>query len=729
MPLILTAGHGKSDKITPYDSGHYTAADGSHIRFIEDYYATLTDMYIQDYISDMQRWANEKFKGTYRAQAYNTTGMKSRMNLDTPRTALVVGISEGESLNFATNYDRFRGISGGVNISGKQLISDEVLALMPRAYDMPFSESIATINRDFSVGVNHMVVHGISTARASDEYDGGLWSQWPGWHAFGAYVADSWSARQPYYEDLQTMNDYMARLQAVMQNGQPKIDLLLFAPNAFVGDGDTSDNRDRPLLREALDKGFTYDLVSEDALLHSHSIVHNGVLIPNGPGYKALVVYDAPGVSIAAASKMKEYAEAGLPILFIGGMPHRVLGISGDVFGISARQTEAELAAVMDELADNDHVYVIDSIADLAGKLAQINLKPAASYDFRYMRNLRRVDNEGTSYYYLYNNAEEDADVQVALEGDGLPYKLNCWNGDMTPITEYDKTACGLVLRVQLESTESVIIALTHDTGRFGAAPALSVTELGNGEVVFKDGKLHYRAPQSGQYDLTLSDGTHLSMETTVPEAISMNEGWTFELESWGPFDDYSDKPTTLSQKTAIVFENFTLTSWKEIHADDEQIRTLQLNNIAPEKLAALGGNPMGSVAGVGRYKKTFVLPKLGTCEGYYLKFSHGHDQVTRIIVIGRSIGALDQSKSIFDIGRLLTEGSNTIEITLSTTLNNRLKIEYVTPDYWKEQMKKGIHYETDHPRYGGLLFEKSTVRPYGLTAVSLIPYSDSELK
>ena len=65
-----------------------------------------------------------------------------------------------------------------------------------------------------------------STNAFAEEYD--QWNQWPGWHAFNSMFADPWGSRMAYWDRVDTMTGYIARNQAVLQNGTPQMDLLVY---------------------------------------------------------------------------------------------------------------------------------------------------------------------------------------------------------------------------------------------------------------------------------------------------------------------------------------------------------------------------------------------------------------------------------------------------------------------------------------------------------------------
>ena len=71
----------------------------------------------------------------------------------------------------------------------------------------------------FVSGVNHVFFHG--TAYSPDE------AVWPGWLF---YASTQFNDRNAFWRDLPALNEYIARVQSVLQSGVPDNDVLLYWP-------------------------------------------------------------------------------------------------------------------------------------------------------------------------------------------------------------------------------------------------------------------------------------------------------------------------------------------------------------------------------------------------------------------------------------------------------------------------------------------------------------------
>ncbi|WP_069988491.1 glycosyl hydrolase [Massilioclostridium coli] len=710
LPYITSAKTCSTDKVSGYDPTKFYGTNSS--RYIEDYFTVLSNMYQNLFVGSMLDWCHNDLDALYRTQAYITKGI----SVDTGAVSLDLDITEGESLAWKTNYDKFRILSGATHIAGKKYVTDEVLATSRgtsikdnypygASYAISWDKAVEKLNDNWVLGVNLMMMHGAAYAEAhtftSDGTDR-LDTQWPGWHPFGANAADPWTNRQPYFEDVNVMTQYMAASQAILQNGLPKMDVLLYAPKTIDSgdDGSTCEIYDQSVLVDALDQGYTYDIVGEAGILHENAVVENKTLVANGPEYKAMVVYNTDTIGVEAAQQMLNFAKQGLPIIFVGGTPARVSGVSADSINSGAVvdgdkiDSDAEVQAIMAEITSFDNVAVIQDVPGVLTQLEQFGISSRVSYpSTQDLRSYCRYDEtDGTYYYYFYNGSrdQKSISVPVTMTGEGAPYKLDAWTGEISPIAWYNQSGNQTTTQLDLEYNESAIIAISKNEAEFGAAPKVHVTNTTADNAVVEGNDIVARSEAKSAVTAELSNGSNISCELNPMEEMTL-KNWDIAVESWGPSAD-PNAPATQSDKTTVNFANTGLISWKNLPATAEQ-------------LATLGVESMSYVSGIGHYSTSFQIDSLEEGQGAYLNFEHGNDEVTEIIVNGHDLGGINQSKNIVDIGQYLKEGKNTISIKLATPLNNRIQVE--NPVFQER-------------------YEQGYVQDYGLTAVSLVPYDEA---
>ncbi len=107
-----------------------------------------------------------------------------------------------------------------------------------------------------------------------------------------------------------------------------------------------------------------------------------------------------------------------------------------------------------------------------------------ASYTESQLETSHYVDaTDASNYYFLYNNPVQQnsgmiddgenekyksgkkVDTNVTLTGDGIPYMLDAWTGEITPIADYTVNGDGTITtHINLSGGESTWIAITNDT-------------------------------------------------------------------------------------------------------------------------------------------------------------------------------------------------------------------------------------------------------------------------
>ena len=417
---------------------------GGERLLVDDYYTTLNDLYLRDHVKRLTDWAHS-FGYKYRAQSYGG-------DVNTSAASCVLDVAEGESLGFGEMREYFRNISGGVHMTGRKFVSDEVLADLMAGYCLDWKSAVGTLNSNWAAGVNRMVIHGVSYETEVS----GKYSQWPGWHAFMNAFADPWGDRQPCWTQVNKLAKFIARTQAVLQNGKPRIDLAVYKGQRAYGWGYT----------RLLDLGYSYDVISNPHLFLPEAVVRDGTLCPQGPAYRALLVVDQEMLPTASAEKLLELAKAGLPVVFVGKVPEKANGAFTD---------DGKIADVMEQLRELGNVTFVDTLDDAVDSLAAHGVQPRAAYRRDKLESLCRQDETGT-YYFFYNGGDA-METEVVLSGSGKPVLLDAWTGAMTAMP-YAQTAGGVAVRLSLASRDAAIVALLPEAEPVRETEALAPVVL-----------------------------------------------------------------------------------------------------------------------------------------------------------------------------------------------------------------------------------------------------------
>lgn len=505
------------------------AAEESTEKYITDYEHVLNKMYMNNHISKIQSYINEKTGFAYRAQAYLTP--RNEVVLDTSAASSIVDLAEGESLAFGSNYDNFRYISGGVHIAGKKQISSESFAIQDgSSYNLTWDRVVKIMNGDFAAGVNKIIFHGtsadVSMANSGEtEYS----NAWPGWSAFISICTDDWDGRMPYWDDMNILTEYISRNQAILNNGTSKVDLLIYDENAY-DPWNRAEGGDGSAFNSLLDAGYTYDNVMSEGLLMEQLKAEEGLLCAEGPAYKALIVNEMDSSNVEILEKLLNVAENGVPVIFYQSAPEK---------SSTAVNSKDEVSALMEKIKSTENAVFTDSQAEIQQILVKREILPEASYIKGNLRCQTKEDTDGTRYYYFYNNSDEIIETDVTLKGNGNLYWLNAWDGSVTSGNAASENDC-IHTKLQLNPYDTVIAMITEN--------------IGDTEV--KDCK------------------NIVSTQNKIPL-----ESWNLEIESWGPEKETVEEYDT--KKTAIDLGQIELGTWGNLTADEDALKETGVETLA----------------------------------------------------------------------------------------------------------------------------------------------------
>ncbi|OLT37720.1 hypothetical protein BJF79_05780 [Actinomadura sp. CNU-125] len=608
--LFIEDIHRQYTSVTPEDEPDFTFGDGSGERVRDDYYRTLTDLYIDAHVRPLRKWAHSRGL-SYRAQPYGTT-------VDTPTIDAAVDVPETESLGGGGGYtdEPSRWIAdGAVHLGGKKVYSLECCAAYDHAYAQTWPQMLGHFNTAFAHGVNQVVFHGFAN-------EGALGSPWPGFSPFtmqtgGNGFSEAWGPRQPTWDDTGTITDWTARMQYVLRRGRPSVDLAVYRHEygAEVQVPNTT--------------GFTHDYVGPDQL--DGTRVRGRRLAPDGPAYRALILQQQETLPVETARLLLRHAQRGLPIVIVGDPPSRTPGAHD-----AARQ-DAELARIVQRLLAQPSVRRVPDRGALPGTLRGLGVRPSAETGAASGLLTVRRDLDQGRLYYLHNPTSKAITAPVALEGDGRPYELDAWTGEITPVGRYRVSGGRTTVQADLAPGGSTVIALA---GR----PGGHVTATSAGDVVMRNGRPQLRATESGVHTVTFDDGEQVRVDVPEVDQPVRLDDWTLAVDDWHRGADGS----------------------REITRHEMRLDPLRPWSRIPE---------LQDVSGVGTYTTTV---RLDDADGARLDLGEVTDTFT-VRVNGRVIPPSDQVTGRVDLSGHLRPGENTITVRVATPLRNRLR---VTPGF-----------------------------------------------
>jgi hypothetical protein len=638
-------------------------SDGSAPRVREDFYAVRGDLWLEKQIDPLREWVR-KYNNVLRVQVEGEANLTIPIT-DMVQAAAAVDRPEHENLFVGDEIDNYLPMASANHMTGNPWYSTECCAAFGKNYAQTFQDTVIRMHRSFAGGITKLVYH------VYPYRDGVTW-KWPGYHNFGpAGFSNAWGPREPYWADARLYNDYFARNQQVLTQGDAKTDVAvymqnyLYPPSQVLKVRHWGDTR----LQEA---GYTRDYLDAAMLDLPKATVTGKRLAANGPAYKALIIDSEQGpptdpvktaMPVEVARKILGYARAGLPVIVVGKPPNRTLG--------NMPEADAALKGAIAELLAEPSVARVAHEADVPEKLHALGIRPSADpAQPSPLLSIRRHDAAAkTDYYFFYNQGVvsppdepgtlfepatgEPVEREVSLEGRGRPYLLDAWSGRITPIAQYTASGGRVGVRMRLSHDNGALIAVSEDPNRFGAAaPAVWVSTTSADDAVAERGGVAIRAAKAGTYETTLGNGRRVrSVIAGVPAPIDLTRAaWHLVVEDWQPANPYAatfGPAAAQTRKERVELDLGELKAWPGI----------------PE---------LQHASGLGTYTAAFELPaSWSAANGARLSLGEVFDSFT-LAVNGRPV-QVDQIAAEADIGPYLKAGRNTLTVRVATTLNNRL--------------------------------------------------------
>ncbi|MGI8332409.1 glycosyl hydrolase [Actinomadura scrupuli] len=603
---------------------------------------TLTQLINENHFTRLKTWAHS-IGLDLRAQPYG-------LETDAISSAAILDIPEGESIGFK-NLDDFRCLAGARDMAGRRLLSEELGAYTGGAYNTTWEKVLKTVGGQFAAGVNNVMVHGFSYASAPG-------ANWPGFAAFTPYkgaigYGESWGPRHPTWRHIQDVTGYLSRVQKVLREGEPSVDVAYFWQTGFVGTGLGA----QWFTATGVPLGWTHQILSPELLKLPSAKVSGGRLASDGPAYKVLVV-DGDVVAgrehtmpVETAERLVEFASKGLPIVFVGSWS------DAHVPGVPKPGENDKLQALLTRLLAQPTVRTVADTAGIPDALAGLGIERDAVYaQSSTLLNAHRIDGD-VDYYYFCNGKHAEAvkppvaaiEHQVSLtraHPKAIPFVLDAWSGKVERIATYTEDGDRITVQVRLQPGEATVIVLARPAfldQKPARNPHSTSTEAD--QARFAGDTLVVRSARAGSYATVLSSGRTVTTTIADVPAVMPLQAWKLEVEDW--------QPGSTAAGTTRVTHRLTLDAL-----------------VAWPAIAELQ-----DVSGIGRYTATVELAK-GWTGGYgaYLDLGEVFDTV-RVTVNGRRLPPVDLLNPVVDVGPCLKSGTNTIEVEVATTLNNRLRV------------------------------------------------------
>jgi alpha-L-rhamnosidase len=647
LPLIFVPGlqqfsHPTGDEYADFTPA-YDLPNGIGERVRHDYFDTLTDLYADEHLAPEQAWAHRHNMPFSAQVGYGQTLDVSRLatKVDVPSTEVWWGGDYGVNTPENTSLDFYRVMSSGAHISGKPRVTAETGDRIGRTYVMQPADYWEQINRLYSGGVTQISLIDV-------DYPDGPGSVWPGWDPF-KFVTEPWTPNWPQWRDWKPLTAYMGRAQYLLEQGKPRVDLLIYRDNftgtgvdgsqvgkGFVTGTNFAPDIAAPIWKDgaALQKaGYTYDF-TDPVTLRTLGDVAGKRLSPNGPAYKALIVDPAlnyvSGISGKAAQRILDHARDGLPVVLVGDLP--TTGTSN----ASPASEDVQTASAFHDLLALPDVRHVANQSDVPAALADLQVEPSVAMSSpELVHPVHRVTAHG-DYWYLWNESRSPIKLTVTLPSHGAPYRADLWTGELTPLGQYQQTPADTRIPVSLPAQGAIAIMFAR-----GTEPPLHALSSTAADVeALGEGRFEIDSDQAGHFTTTWSNGTRSSVTLPQPAPADQIDAWHLHVDNAGP-----------SGTQPIDVDLSQLADWRDIPA-------------------------LQSASGSASYTAHVSVPATWLDEHHGVKLSLGDvEGAIQVFVNNRLVSpqTLAPTGQEWPIEGLLHPGSNELRIQLDSTLINRI--------------------------------------------------------
>lgn len=427
----------------------------------------------------------ERFMQTF-AGWCRSLGIRSRMQaygrgFYPLESSMLVDIPEGESwtMNWLkhrigeempeSDYRRGRAytmvnkyVSSAAHLSGKRLISCEEMTDTYTVFNTSLENLKVGSDQSIISGVTHSVFHGFNYSPPE--------APWPGWIRYGGYFNEN----NNWWPHFHLLNQYKARLSALLQNCDMYADIALLPPLADMWSLIGMQNEPFPsvlhaehlsLVWEAIAKnGSGCDYISE-RILRDASI--EGKKLCYGPRrYHTLFMVSVESLSPDSARKLLQFERGGGRIFCIEKVPSKSTGWSNH------ERNDGEVKLLVEKMKAYPHRFIVvekpekDYIGWYRNVQELYRIDPWIKIDKPdpFLMQTRHNADDGSEYVFMINSHLHESRSTRVHFSTGLIRRHNCsvWNpetgGRMRVQPDYDG---GVTL--EMGPAESLLFAFDRE--------------------------------------------------------------------------------------------------------------------------------------------------------------------------------------------------------------------------------------------------------------------------
>lgn len=468
-------------KYLPTIAGRVVESTDATEKFLWDFRKTASDLIVTNYYKRFQTLANEnglRFAAEHYGNFGNTDDFATGKYVDVPATEF-----------WAYKGNHHGGItklsSSSAHTYGRKIVGAEAFTGAPEnIFETNPRDIKAQGDWYYCKGINQFWLHGYTNSPFIQEPGLLLGSYGSHFNRHNTW----WNYANPWF-------DYMARCQYMLQEGNPKNDVLY-----YVGEDAPVDPETKEDLHPSIPYGYDYDFCNRD-ILESVKVKNGKLVLPNGLEYAVLTVMDSDHIRPEVLEILEKLIQDGAVV--VANRPTRVPGLNNaDEAYAELQNLTARIWGKSDENLAKNNVGkgVVYSSESLLGACNDIDLLP--DFDFT-------LDNPGeygetlfpgngiefihrqtsvTDVYFVSNQHYKPKTIKAKFRiSDKMPELWDAETGEITTAPEYMKLEDGrMEVTLRLKEAGSVFVVFRK---------ALTEESANNFKPVEKIGELAFSTP------------------------------------------------------------------------------------------------------------------------------------------------------------------------------------------------------------------------------------------
>ncbi|AOS45695.1 hypothetical protein Verru16b_02782 [Lacunisphaera limnophila] len=632
-------------------------------RFLRDWRATISDLLVANYFGRLAELARERgLRLFFEAATGDVTPgdlLEYYQAADVPMCEFWRpndphwGGLEAKPFSLA--------VSAG-HIYGKPVIAAEAFTNILLDYSEHPFQFKASADRAFAAGVNHLVLHTYTHNPRLDLVPG---------TSFGSRIGSPFIRGQTWWQHMPAFTTYLARCQAMLQQGVPVADVLW-----YVGD----DLDQEPRADTPYPSGYKFDLCNQDALLRRISVDEAGRLTtPEGVSWRLLWLPQdsARRLTVPTLQRLRGMLEAGAVVL--AERPQQRVDLSG---GPAADAAFDQLVSALwgnvpspsgEALLGRGRLRWGVSLETMLG---EIDCGPDVAGVRATEWTHRRVD--GENIYFVAADRATPLRANVRFRATGRPELWDAVTGQIHPVPVFARVGGVTSVPLDLPAAGSVFVRFRAET-----AP-VAWQQVERDGTVLLDGM-----------DATRTEaGVPFPVQGLQPGA---------EEQPWipQPWPDLTVTPAGLGGKLVAWRDgNYTMRGrgWEPI-SERVEVRAAQVLNAgwklqfpsgwdAPSELNLADGvqpwsahaNPaIAAFSGTAVYSTNFTVSSLAGNERAWLDLGRV-SEIAEVELNGQILPLAWTAPHQLDVSAALRAGENRLKVHVTNTWFNRLAYEAGLP-------------------------------------------------